>query len=176
MLITNIFVAFWFNNLVLDGDFAWLGWKWAIAPNGVISYNTEANYVMTSDIEQGTMNKEELLFQSFPRRAECEVGWQGSAAGIQRKNYVCILGPNSLSQYLFLLLWFFYALLLIINVLNLVRIFLMIFRVGIVRNTYLMSATGTNKVLISKLINRLHLTHYFLLQDFYNIYEFILVG
>ena len=161
MLITNIFVAFWFNNLVLDGGFAWLGWNWAIASNGKISYDTEANYDMTSDIEQGTMNKEELLFQSFPRRAACEVGWQGSAAVIQRKNYVCILGPNSLSQYLFLLLWFFYAALLIINVLNLVRIFLMIFRVGIVRNTYLMSATGTNKVLISKLINRLHLTQYF---------------
>ena len=151
MLITNIFVAFWFNNLVLDGDFAWLGWKWAIAPNGEISYNTKSeNTKLASDIEQGTMNKEELLFQSFPRRAACEVGWQGSAAGIQRKNYVCILGPNSLSQYVFLLLWFFYAALLIINVLNLVRIFFMIFRVGIFRNSYLMSATGTKKVLVSK--------------------------
>ena len=160
MLITNIFVAFWFNNLVLDGGFAWLGWNWAIAPNGKISYDTEANYDMTSDIEQGTMNKEELLFQSFPRRAECALGWQGSGGGLQRKNYVCILGPNSLSQYLFLLLWFFYAVLLIINVLNLVRIFLMIFRVGIVRNTYLMTATGTSKVMVSKLLNRIHSTQY----------------
>merc|ERR1711981_837440 len=43
-------------------------------------------------------------------------------------------------------LWFWYALLLIINVLNLVRIILMILRVGIIRNVYLMSAVGTAKL------------------------------
>ena len=152
MLITNIFVAFWFNNLVLDGDFAWLGWNWAIAPNGIISYDDKKFYSMSSQIGEadGKLNKEELLFQTFPRRAECEVKWFGSSGNLNKKNYICILGPNSLSQYLFLLLWFWYALLLIINTLNLLRITLMIFRVGRVRNAYLMSATGTSKVIIFK--------------------------
>ena len=150
----NVLVAFWFNNLVLDGDFAFLGWNWAIAPNGVLSYDFKSTAPAFNNFYNGTkLNKEELLYMTFPRRAECQVhtggsGGSTSAKNVQRTNYYCILGPNSLSQYLFVFLWFWYATLLIINVLNLLRIIFMIFRVGAFRNVYLMSAVGSYKVLI----------------------------
>lgn len=147
MLVVNVFVAFWFNNLVLDGDFAWLGWNWITAQNGKIDYES-----LFRDISDEKMNKEEVLYRTFPRRAECSVNWYGSSGDLQKTNYYCILGPNSLAQYLFLFLWFWYALLLIINVLNLMRIILMILRVGIIRNVYLMSAVGTAKVLINLML------------------------
>ena len=144
----NVLVAFWFNNLVLDGDFVWLGWNWAIAPNGVLSYDFKATAPASYSFNGTKMNKEELLYRTFPRRAECQVHTGGSGSGLQKTNYYCILGPNSLSQYLFVFLWFWYAILLIINVLNLLRIIFMIFRVGAFRNVYLMSAVGSYKVLI----------------------------
>ena len=152
MLVMNVLVAFWFNNLVLDGDFAWLGWNWAIAPNGVLSYDFKSTAPAFNNFNNGTkMNKEELLYRTFPRRAACEVPTRGSGGDLQKTNYYCILGPNSLSQYLFVLLWFWYALLLIINALNLLRIIFMIFRIGAFRNVYLMSAVGSYKVLIRKI-------------------------
>ena len=93
------------------------------------------------------MNREEILFRTFPRRAECTMKWQGSAGGDDVTNYYCILGANSLAQYIFLFLWFWYTLLLAIHVLNLIRITLMIQRIGGVRNIFLMSAVGSTKVI-----------------------------
>ena len=143
MLVLNVVVVFWFNDKVLDGDFFDIGWNWLIASNGTLSYHDIHD---KKDPSEAKMNKEELLARTFPRRAECTVKWNGSGGNEQITNYYCILGSNSLSQYLFLFLWFWYTLLLAINVLNLVRIILMIQRVGKIRNIFLMSVVGSTKV------------------------------
>ena len=138
MLVLNVLFCFWFNNVVLDGDFYWLGFKWVGAPYG--------NEIKFSDIESDGMNRAELLYKTFPRRAECTVSYVGSGGGIQKMNYYCILAPNVLSQYVFLILWFWYSALLIINSLNLVRNMIMILKIGVVRNVYLMKVVGSTKV------------------------------
>ena len=144
MLLLNVIVVFWFNDKVLDGDFTSLGPNWIGAPNGDINYTQiHDNKGPTND----EMNKGEILTRTFPKRAECTVNWFGSTGEEQVTNYYCILGANSLAQYLFLFLWFWYTLLLIINVLNLVRIILMIQRIGPLRNVFLMSVVGSTKVI-----------------------------
>ena len=143
MLILNILLVFWFNDKVLDGQFLKLGSNWIAAPNGNMSYNEiHDNKIPSRD----KMNKEELLFQIFPRRAECTVNYWGSGGGKNTINHYCILGANSLAQYIFLFLWFWYALLLAIHVLNLIRIILMIQRIGRIRTIFLMSLVGSTKV------------------------------
>ena len=147
MLILNILIVFWFNDKVLDGDFLKLGSNWIAAPNGKMSYNEIHDNKGPS---RHKLNKEELLFQTFPRRAECTVNWMGAGGRENKLNHYCILGANSVAQYIFLFLWFWYALLLLIHVLNLVRIILMIQRIGRIRNVFLMSVVGSTKVVNQK--------------------------
>ena len=147
MLIINITLVFWFNDKVLDGYFFNLGPDWAAAPSGKINY-TEIHD--NKGPSKDKMNREEILFRTFPRRAECTLKWQGSGGNNDVTNYYCILGANSLAQYIFLFLWFWYTLLLAIHVLNLIRITLMIQRIGGVRNIFLMSAVGSTKVIRQK--------------------------
>ena len=139
MLVLNVLLCFWFNNFVLDGDFYWLGPKWSKAPWG--------ETIEPSHVVGDQMNKAELLYRTFPRRAECKVAFGGGGGGVQKLNYYCVLAPNVLSQYVFLILWFWYASLLFINGLNLVRNLLMVLRVGTIRNVYLMKAVGSTKVI-----------------------------
>ena len=150
MLVLNVVVVFWFNDKVLDGDFFDIGWNWLSASNGRLSYHDIHD---RKNLSEEKMNKGEILARTFPRRAECKVKWYGSGGNEQITNYYCILGANSLAQYLFLFLWFWYTLLLTINVLNLIRIILMIQRVGTIRNIFLMSRVGSTKVLIIYLDN-----------------------
>ena len=149
MLVLNVIVVFWFNDKVLDGDFTSLGPNWMAAPNGDINYTQIHDNIGPTKHE---MNKGEILTRTFPKRAECTVKWVGSAGDLTVTNYYCILGANSLAQYLFLFLWFWYTLLLAINVLNLVRIILMIQRIGPLRNVFLMSVVGSTKVIYSKIL------------------------
>ena len=144
MLILNILLVFWFNDKVLDGHFLKLGSNWIAAPNGKLSYNEIHDNKIPS---REKMNKEELLFEIFPRRAECTVNFQGAGGNGNTLTHYCILGANSLAQYIFLVLWFWYALLLAIHVLNLIRIILMIQRFGRIRNIFLMSVVGSAKVI-----------------------------
>ena len=133
-------VCFWFNNLVLDGDFYSLGKKWSLAPRG---QTIEPNH-FTDNTD--AMNKAEFLYRIFPRRAECKVIYGGGGGGVNKMHFYCILAPNVLSQYVFLILWFWYAALLFINGLNLLRNLLMVLKVGTIRNVYLMKVVGSTKV------------------------------
>ena len=138
LLVLNVLVVFWFNNLVLDGEFLTLGLRWANAKGG--------HKIRVADIEGEKMNKAEILYKMFPRRAECTVKIGGTGGGSDTHNAYCILAPNSLSQYVFLILWFWYLVLLVINGLNLIRNFLMVLRIGILRQAYLMRVVGSTKV------------------------------
>ena len=138
MLVLNVLVVFWFNNLVLDGGFLNLGLRWANAKGG--------HEIRVADLEGEKMNKAEVLYRMFPRRAECTAKIIGEGGGPENYHSYCVLAPNSLSQYVFLILWFWYLVLLIINGLNLVRNILMVLRIGILREAYLMRVVGSTKV------------------------------
>ena len=138
MLVLNVLVVFWFNNLVLDGEFLTLGLRWASAKGG--------HEINVAEIEGEKMNKAEILYKMFPRRAECTVKYVGSGGKNNEHPFYCILAPNSLSQYVFLILWFRYLVLLVINGLNLVRNILMVLRIGILREAYLMRVVGSTRV------------------------------
>ena len=73
MLVLNVLVVFWFNNLVLDGGFLTLGLRWANAKGG--------HEIRVADIEGEKMNKAEILYKMFPRRAECTVKYKGGGSG-----------------------------------------------------------------------------------------------
>ena len=153
-MVLNVIFVIWINNVILDDEFLMLGPKWAIAPSGIVDINSSGSY----DNFYGNgdqMNKGEFLYKIFPRRAECKVNWYGQGGKPEVTNYYCILGTNSLSQYIFLVLWFWYAALLIINVCNLIRITLMILRVGILRNAYLMRTVLSTKVTTIYVLNGL---------------------
>ena len=155
--------------MVLDGEFLTLGLRWANAKNG--------HEINVAEIEGEKMNKAEILYKMFPRRAECTVKYKGGGSGSNEHNFYCILAPNSLSQYVFLILWFWYLVLLIINGLNLVRNILMVLRIGILREAYLMRVVGSTKVTF--MLNRFTIIwfagHSIIVRSVYFIFV-ILVG
>ena len=111
------------------------------------------------------MNKAEVLYRTFPRRASCEISFYGTGTAKQTFNYFCVLAPNVLSQYVFLVLWFWYVILIIINFINLCLVGLMLLRVSAIRNMYLMRVIGSRELVkklnkeegtLAKEIKRLH--------------------
>ena len=142
MVVLIILACVWFNNLVLDKNFYTLGLDWASAPFG-------NNTINNLDNPDGAMNKAEVLYKSFPRRASCKVRYYGTGGSWvpDTHNYFCILAPNVISQYIFLILWFWYGFLLLINTLNFLRTLLMVLRFATVRNLYLMGVIGSRKVI-----------------------------
>ena len=141
------------NNSLLDGDFLWLGPKWAAAPAGIVDITSGSRL---KHFNGENLNKGEVLYRTFPRRAECTVNWKGSSGKTETTNLYCILPTNAVSQYMFLFLWFWYAIILIINVLNLIRVVLMSLKIGKLRSLYLTTAVFSTKV-------RVYSTTFFLL-------------
>ena len=131
------------NNSLLDGDFLWLGPKWAAAPAGTVDVNSGSSW---NSFNGEIMNKGEVLYRTFPRRAECKVNWRGTSGGLETTNFYCILPMNAVSQYIFLILWFWYTIILIINFLNLIRVVLMSLKIGKLRSLYLTTAVFSRKV------------------------------
>ena len=137
MLVLNVLAIFWFNNLVLDGDFLWLGVNWFNAVSDCEGHATKG--------EGEKITKTELLSRVFPRKAECTVDYYGSS-GKNHHNFICVLPSNSVSQYVFLILWVWYVALLIISGLNLVYTILTVLRIGGLRNACLIKVVGSTKV------------------------------
>ena len=137
MLVLNVLAIFWFNNLVLDGDFSWLGVNW---------FNSLSDCAGHASKNKGDkITKTELLSRIFPRKAECTVNYYGSS-GKNHHNFICVLPSNSVSQYVFLILWVWYVALLIISGLNLVYTILMVLRISGLRKAYLLKVVGSTKV------------------------------
>ena len=116
----------WFTNLVIDGQFLFLGFNW----------------MFSSKFE----DKKKVLARIFPLESNCEVKIMGSGAGEDTTHFKCLLPPNVLLQYIILVLWFWYAMLLVVNVLNLALIISMLLNSAKVRSMYLMRAVGSRKV------------------------------
>ena len=116
----------WFTNLVIDGQFLFLGF----------------NMMFSSKFE----DKKKVLARIFPLESNCNVTITGTGGGEDITNFKCLLPPNVLLQYIILVLWFWYAMLLVVNVLNLALIISMLLNSAKVRSMYLMRAVGSRKV------------------------------
>ncbi len=151
----NVVIVFWMNNSLLDGDFLWLGPKWAVAPAGTVDLNLGSSL---KNFSSDKMNKGEVLYRTFPRRAECKVNWNGQGGALETIHHYCILPANAVSQYIFLFLWFWYTIVLIINFLNLIRVVLMSLKFGKLRSLYLTTTVFSTKVRVHSIFNHLALT------------------
>ena len=117
----------WLNNKVLDHKFLFLGVKWAMAA----SFGSEKN---------------QALGQIFPLQSNCLIRIAGKGGKFDEHNLKCLLPPNVLLQYIIVIIWFWYAMLLIVNVLNLALVFSMLLNSSKVRSMYLLRAVGNRKV------------------------------
>ena len=151
----NVILVFWMTNSLLDGDFLWLGPKWAAAPAGTVDLHSGSSF---QHFNNEKMNKGEVLYRTFPKRAECQVNWKGNAGGIETTNFYCTLPTNAVSQYIFLFLWFWYTIIFTINVLNLIRVVLMSLKIGKLRSLYLTTAVFSTKVRVRQIFNYIDLT------------------
>ena len=91
-------------------------------------------------------DKKKVLARIFPLESNCNVTITGTGAGEDITNFKCLLPPNVLLQYIILVLWFWYAMLLVVNVVNLALIISMLLNSAKVRSMYLMRAVGSRKV------------------------------
>ena len=126
----NVIFCIWFNNQVLDHKFLSLGVKWAMAAN----FGLERN---------------QALSQIFPLESNCKtrIGATGGEEDVLHLR--CLLPPNVVLQYLIVIIWFWYAMLLVVNVLNLALVLSMLLNSAKVRSMYLLRAVGNRKVNIT---------------------------
>ena len=123
-----VIACIWFSNNVLDGQFLSLGPNWVTAPHYGLQRNT-------------------TLAKVFPLETRCDVMIMGSGGGLETYRFKCILAPNSITRYVFLLMWFWYALLLFVNSTNVLLTVSMMGRSYWIRAMYLIRAVGSRKVL-----------------------------
>ena len=101
---------------------------------------------MLVDPSDDKFTRYETLSRIFPLRAACDVDYFGKGGEIKMSKFYCVLGPNSLSRYIFLLLWFWYGVLLTLTVGTIFKDIGMIFNTGKIRASFLIRAAGSTKV------------------------------
>ena len=138
MLLKCDLACIWFTNKVLDGNFYYLGYDYIFADN------TDTGMLVNPNDDKFT--RYETLSRLFPLRAACDVEYFGRGGGTQISRFYCVLGSNSLTRYIFLLLWFWYGVLLILTVGTISKDIGMILNTGRLRASFLIRATGSTKV------------------------------
>ena len=118
----------WFTNFVLDGRFLSLGFHWITSPSVGVE-RTKALAIV------------------FPLESNCAVAIKGSSGNSNIYNFKCLLPPNVMLQYFILILWFWYGMLLVVNVVNLLLIISMLANSSRLRGMYLLRAVGSKKVI-----------------------------
>lgn len=119
------------NNQFLDGEFKDLGFRWISAV-----FDSNASSSM-------------LLYRTFPRLTRCLFQTFGSGGHLTEDSFLCVLAPNIISEKIFVFLWFWYTILGIICVLNLILIMLMVFKSSRIRSYFIMRAVLSKKVCLS---------------------------
>ena len=87
-----------------------------------------------------------VLAKVFPLESNCMVKVSGATGELETYNLKCLLPPNAYLQYIFLILWFWYAMLLLVNFINLLIVVMMMANSARVRSIYLTRAIGSRKV------------------------------
>ena len=86
------------------------------------------------------------LSRVFPKESNCLVQMTGTGGNPDKTNFKCLLPPNVFHQYIFLILWFWYGMLFVVNSVNLVIVIFMIANSAKIRAMYLIRAVGSRKV------------------------------
>ena len=86
------------------------------------------------------------LAQIFPLESNCKIRIGATGGEEDVTHLKCLLPPNVLLQYIIVIIWFWYAMLLIVNVLNLALVVSMLLNSAKVRSMYLLRAVGNRKV------------------------------
>jgi hypothetical protein len=87
-----------------------------------------------------------VLYTTFPRMTKCHFKSFGTGGHVTEKDYLCVLAPNIISEKIFTFLWFWYCVLAVITVANLVLVIGMAARKSAIRKLYLNRTTWTKKV------------------------------
>jgi len=88
-----------------------------------------------------------VLAKVFPLESNCMVKVSGATGELETYNLKCLLPPNAYLQYIFLILWFWYAMLLLVNFINLLIVVMMMANSAWVRSIYLTRAIGSRKLI-----------------------------
>ena len=126
LLVIVVLGCFMLSNRVLNGKFMKFGIHWMIADN--------------------PLNRISVLSYVFPKQSRCLIPTYGTGGGLQYHNMKCIVASNSITQYVFLIMWFWYVALLVINSVNVLINILMMGPSYHVRALYLTRAVGSRKV------------------------------
>ena len=90
-----------------------------------------------------------VLDTVFPKMTRCDyrtIGTGGSSEP-EKRNLKCLLAPNSVTRYVFLIMWFWFIILAVINILN------VLFIIGMMKHSFklrvllLKRAIGSRKVI-----------------------------
>ena len=128
-----------FTNKVLNNKFYRLGFDYVMA-------DSLPGFGGTVIPEDNKFSRYETLSRLFPLRGGCDVEWFGKGGGRELWQFYCVLGPNVLSRYVFLLLWFWYCILLLLTIGTIAKDMLIIFKSGRLRASFLVRAAGSTKV------------------------------
>ena len=143
MLVSNVLGCIWFTNRVMDEKFFLLGHKWV--KSSIVWERETVNHTWNIGWNPAHA-RGAVLAKVFPLESNCMVKVSGTTGELETYNLKCLLPPNAYLQYIFLILWFWYAMLLLVNFVNLLIVVMMMANSAWVRSIYLTRAIGSRKV------------------------------
>jgi len=84
-----------------------------------------------------------LLSIVFPRTTTCDYKYFGSAGGPSNKAPRCVMALNAVSEKVFVILWFWFLLLIVINIANLIILVLMAVKSQGIRKLFIRKSAGS---------------------------------
>ena len=87
-----------------------------------------------------------MLAIVFPRTTSCDYPSFGSGGGVQKKNTKCVMALNAVSEKVFVILWFWFLLLTLINILNMIILVLMAVKSHGIRKLFIRRVAGSKQV------------------------------
>ena len=130
MLVATVAFCFWFSNCVLDGQFISYGRNWISPPNN--------------------FSRATVLDQVFPNMARCDYAVGGTGGGREITNLKCILAPNSVTRYVFLIMWFWFVILALVNIIN------VFFITGMMKHSFRLRILLLKRAIGSRKVNALN--------------------
>ena len=82
----------------------------------------------------------------FPRTTSCDYISYGSGGEWQKINTKCVMALNAVSEKVFVILWFWFLLLIVINLVNMILLVLMAVKSHGIRKLFIRRAAGSKQV------------------------------
>jgi len=81
----------------------------------------------------------------FPRTTSCDYRSFGSGGGGQKTNTKCVMALNAVSEKVFVILWFWFLLLIVINIVNMIFLVLMAVKSHGIRKLFIRRVAGSKQ-------------------------------